>query len=242
MFLRSSAPALTAALASFAILLSACADDPDTPSPTKDLVQATRITDVATDDTLLPPGPYALGVGSDRGDVPMVVIDVPAGYVGRGDGFEISADIEGSAFRHFDTWTVSKVAAEPCGETEYADPGPTVGDLADALAALPVWETTPPVSRTIDGHRGVFMELNVPSTMPTECDGGLRSWIDVHGSSQGIGPGKTQLLWIVDVDGQRLMMVAGFFPGKGGPTPQQVDEMVQMAEGARFVDDEQIAS
>jgi len=241
MFPRSSPPALAAALASAAVLLTACSNDAQTPSPAKEVVRATRITEVADSDSPLTPGPYAMGIGSDRTDTPMVVIDVPAGYVGRGDGFEIFADIDGPAFRHFDTWTVSEVAENPCGETEYFDPGPTVDDLADALAALPVWETTPPAPRTIDGHAGVFLELNVPDKMPAECHDRPRSWIDVHGSTQGIGPGKTQLLWIVDVDGHRLMLVAGYFPGRKGPTPQQVDEMIKMAEGARFVDDDQIA-
>ena len=112
------------------------------------------------------------------------------------------------------------MAAQPCGDADWVDPGPGVDDLAGALAALPVWESTPPEPRTIGGHEGVFMELNVPARLPARCDA-LHSWIDYHGSTQGIGEGKTQRLWIVDVDGQRLMLVAGYFPGKEGPTPQR---------------------
>ena len=208
-------------------------------SPSGDLVQATRLADVAAADTLLTPGPYAMGFSSEQADAPMVVIDVPAGYQGRGDGFEISADEGG--FRHLDTWTVAEVAAQPCGSTAWVDPGPRVDDLADALAALPVWESTEPAPRTIGGYEGVFMELNVPSEIPAKCQGELHSWREHSGGTQGNGPGKTQLLWIVDVDGHRLMLVVGYFTGPEGPTSEVVDEMTQMAEGATFVDADQVA-
>lgn len=242
-----------ALLAIVTILLTACSDDPDTRAsaggdsptssptsgPSGDLVQATRLADVATSDTLLTPGRYAMGFSSDQADVPMVVIDVPAGYRGRGDGFEISSEEGG--FRHFDTWTVAEVAEQPCGGTDWVDPGPGVDDLADAFAALPVWESTEPAPTTIGGHEGVSMELNVPAEIPAECHGDLLSWRDHSGSTQGIDLGKTQRLWIVDVDGHRLMMVAGYFPGPEGPTPTQVEEMTQMAASAAFADYDQIA-
>ena len=125
------------------------------------------------------------------------------------------------------------MATAPCGDADWVDPGPGVDDLADALAALPVWESTPPVARTIDGHEGVYMELNVPADVPAECQGGeLLSYRDHEGGTQGIDLGKTQRLWIADVDGHRLMLVAGYFPGPEGPTPEQVDEMTRMAEGS----------
>ena len=80
------------------------------------------------------------------------------------------------------------------------------------------------------------MELNVPSELPANCQGELLSWRDHPGGTQGDGPGKTQRLWIVDVDGHRLVLVVGYFPGPEGPTRKQVNEMIQMAEGATFVE------
>ncbi len=248
MIRRSSTPVETAAFATIAILLTACSDDPETrasagessssSAPSGDLVQAIRLADVAAG-TALAPGRYAIGFSSDRAEAPMALIDVPAGYQAGGDGYEIAAVEDG--FRHFDTWTVAEVATAPCGATEWVDPGPGVDDLADALAVLPVWETTQPAPRSIGGHEGVFMELNVPAELPAECQDEPLSWRDHRGGSQGVGAGKTQRLWIVDVDGHRLMFVAGYFPGPGGATPGQVDEMTQMAEGATFVDADQVA-
>jgi len=181
------------------------------------------------------PGRYAMDFVSDREDTPKVLVDVPAGYVAGGGGSKFANDGE-DGFRHFDAWTVATVATDPCGDTEWVDPGPGVDDLVEALRALPVWESTPPREQTIDGHDGVYLELNVPAQVPAECGGQPSSWRDVAGSSQGVGEGKTQRLWIADVDGHRLMLVAGYFPGPEGPTPEQVDEMTRMAEGATFVD------
>lgn len=240
---------LATALATIAILLTACSDDPDTrasagdsptSSPSGDLVRATRLAD-ATADSALTPGRYAMDLSSDQADAPMVLIDVPAGYWGGGDGYEIVAEEDGVGFRHFGTWNVAEVAAQPCGDTAWVDPGPSVDDLADALAALPVWESTRPAPKTVGGHEGVFMEFNVPADIPARCQGEPLSWRDHGGGTQGIGPGKTQRLWIVDVDGHRLMLIAGYFPGPEGPTRRQVDEMTQMAEGATFVDADQVA-
>ena len=249
MIRHSSTPNLATALALIAILLTACSDDPDTrasageesppSSPSVDTVHATRLADVAAG-TALTPGRYAIGFPSDQADSPMTLIDVPAGYLGD-DAYEIAAEEDGVGFRHFGTWTVAEVAAQPCGDTAWVDPGPSVDDLADALASLPVWESTQPAPRTIGGYEGVFMELNVPADIPARCQGEPLSWRDQFGGTQGIGPGKTQRLWIVDVGGHRLMFVAGYFPGPDGPTPSQIDEMTQMAKGATFVDADQVA-
>ena len=237
--------ALAGALATMTLSFAACTDDASggdaaSPSaPSADLVQATRLADVP-EGTAMAPGLYAMDFVSDRADTPMVVINVPAGYTGGGGGAKFFADGD-VGFRHFDAWTVAEVAAAPCGDTDWVDPGPSVSDLTDALTALPVWDSTTPVPLTLAGHDGVYMELNVPARVPAGCLGQPRSWRDVNGSYQGVGEGKTQRLWIVDVDGQRLMLVAGYFPGPEGPTPAQVDELTRMAEGASFVDADQVA-
>lgn len=242
---------LAAALATIAILLAACNNDPGRPasageespssSPPGDLLQATRLADVVAD-TPLAYGRYAIGFPSDQADPPMVLIDVPTDYRAGGDGYEIwAADDDGTSFRHFDTWTVAEVPTQPCGDTAWVDPGPSVDDLAAALATLPVWESTDPVLRWIGGHKAVFMEFNVPADLPADCHGEPLGWRDYLGGSQGVGAGKTQRLWIVDVDGHRLVLVAGYFPGDEGPTRKQINEMTQMAEGAAFVDADQVA-
>ncbi len=248
---RLSTPAPAAALvAALSLVLTACTQDPEigpsaaatsrppSPSPSGTFVDATRLTTV-TSDSPLAPGRYALGLSSVRADAPMVVLDVPAGYLGGGDGHGIAA--EDGGFRHIDTWTVTEVAGEPCANSTWVDPGPTVDDLAGALAALPVWESTSPAPVTVGGHEGLVMEMNVPAELPVSCGDQPSSWRDHLGGTQGVGPGKTQRLWILDVEGQRLMVVAGYFPGPDGPSRSTVEQMNRMAEGAVFVDADLVA-
>jgi hypothetical protein len=99
--------------------------------------------------------------------------------------------------------------------------------MATALAALsPFVLTKPPSDVTIDGFSGKHLELTVPELALersgdgntfTDCtDGELWSWIGAplsfayHGYSH---PGQVEEFWLLDVDGTRLMIVAGTSPG-----------------------------
>jgi hypothetical protein len=53
---------------------------------------------------------------------------------------------------------------------------------------------------------------------PSGCGDQPYHWVDDQGGSQGLGPGKRQRLWILDVAGERVMILAGWFPA-GAPTP-----------------------
>jgi hypothetical protein len=105
--------------------------------------------------------------------------------------------------------------------------GPTVDDMATALAALsPFVLTKPPSDVTIDGFSGKHLELTVPDLAIqrsgdgntfTDCtDGELWSYIGKplsfanHAYSH---PGQAEEFWLLDVDGTRLMIVAGTSPG-----------------------------
>jgi hypothetical protein len=105
--------------------------------------------------------------------------------------------------------------------------GPTVDDMATALAALKPFELTePPSDVVLDGFNGKHLELTVPDlafeelddgNKFTDCtDGELWSWIGqplslaYHGYSH---PGQSEQIWLLDVEGARLMIVAGTSPG-----------------------------
>jgi hypothetical protein len=124
---------------------------------------------------------------------------------------------------------VTNVVQEGCTTHAAADPpvGPTVDDMATALAALsPFVLTKPPSDVTVDGFSGKHLELTVPDlavrvigndTAFTDCTSGeLKSWIGeplsyaFHGYSH---PGQVEEIWLLDVDGQRLMIAAGTSPG-----------------------------
>ena len=124
---------------------------------------------------------------------------------------------------------VTNVVQDGCTAHVAADPpvGPTVDDMATALAALPPFVLTePPRDVTIDGFSGKYLELTVPDmafestaddTAFTDCtDGELWSYIGkplgfaYYGYSH---PGQVEQFWLLDIHGQRLMIVAGTSPG-----------------------------
>jgi hypothetical protein len=124
---------------------------------------------------------------------------------------------------------VTNVVQEGCTAHVAADPpvGPTVDDMATALAVLsPFVLTKPPTAVTIDGFSGKYLELTVPDlavelseddAVFTDCaDGELWSWMGAplsfayHGYTH---PGQVEEFWLLDVDGTRLMIVAGTSPG-----------------------------
>jgi hypothetical protein len=106
--------------------------------------------------------------------------------------------------------------------------GPSVDDMATALAALTPFDVTkPPTAVTAFGFSGKHLELTVPDLdvelsdegdpLFADCtDGELWSWIGqplsfaYHGYTH---PGQVEEIWLLDVDGQRLMIVAGTSPG-----------------------------
>lgn len=125
--------------------------------------------------------------------------------------------------------TVTNVVRHGCRDHSPADPpvGPTVDDLATALADLaPFRVTSPPTDITMAGYRGKNLELTVPD-LPvegpgegdprfTDCEGGnLASWVAPLNDGPFTGhtfPGYTEELWILDVEGSRLVIVAHSTP------------------------------
>jgi hypothetical protein len=124
---------------------------------------------------------------------------------------------------------VTNVVVDGCTGHAGVSPrvGPTVDDIATALAALKPFDLTkPPTAVTAYGFSGKYLELTVPDlavevsgdgTVFTDCASGeLWSWIGkplsfaFHGYSH---PGQVEEIWLLDVDGQRLMIVAGTSPG-----------------------------
>ena len=137
--------------------------------------------------------------------------------------------------------TVSNVAREACRDHSPQSPpvGPTVDDLATALARLdPFQVTSAPKDVTVQGYSGKHLQLAVPN-IPVSNDqfvgcfnGNLASWFSpIHdeGLSAFFGynaePGRTEDFYILDVDGTRLVLTT-----MSGPKsrPQDLAELEAM--------------
>lgn len=112
--------------------------------------------------------------------------------------------------------------------------GPSVDDLAKALVAQKGTVTSEPNPVTVDGHSGLYLTYQVAKGVDVrKCE--ARAF-DIFST----GPGSWYLeasreraaIWILDVDGERLVLAWVAVPGV---MRAQMREMTRMAESARFV-------
>ena len=147
--------------------------------------------------------------------------------------------------------TVSNLVTQGCRDHSWADPpvGPTVDDLATALADLaPFRVTSPPEDVTIYGFSGKHLEWTVPNlpvvhegddTHFTECqESSLKSWVAAIDAGEPgdafygyTGPGYREEFWILDVEGTRLMISAG---GSADSPPQDIAERQAILDSIRI--------
>ena len=118
---------------------------------------------------------------------------------------------------------IRNVTVDACENQISARPpvGPSVENLASALALLPPFEvSSPPEAVTVYGYSGTHLQLRVPLGQPFGNEPGsfigcddtrLASWIAPPLSFAFYGyatPGDTEDFWILDVDGTRVVIAA----------------------------------
>ncbi|WP_456825759.1 hypothetical protein [Cellulomonas sp. P5_E12] len=221
-----------AALAVLAVVVGQLfpkATAPAEPSPT------TTFWTLPMDDgeTPLEPGSYVFPVMDTlRWPTTLPVVSVPAGYAATEDAAGVEVGTGNDADRRMlRIWEIYSVYSHPCDAIRRTlKVGPTAADLADALAAQPMRDGTTPVPVTIGGYDGFYVELSVPDDIDVDaCPGGkFFSW---PGRWQQ-GAGQVDMLWVVDVDGQRVVFDAWAMPGV---SPQERAELQHMVTTATFV-------
>ncbi len=87
--------------------------------------------------------------------------------------------------------------------------GPTVDDFANALADHPLLDATPPTTVSLGGYSGKYMDLQLPSDI-TDCTLGYYPWVP---SMPAQGPSHKRHLWILDVEGIRVVVETADFAG-----------------------------
>ena len=155
-------------------------------------------------------------------------VDVPAGW------YECSPSaVEQSVCLREDNnavglMIIESVVADPCATTGEGPPlGPTVDDLAGAIAGLPGFDGTVPVDVTVDGHPG--KELTVTAPANPSCN--LLTWTGPF-RTNGVSPGEVNRIRIVDVDGVRVLIAAAFHPTT--LEPDMPAEVEAVFESVRF--------
>jgi hypothetical protein len=149
---------------------------------------------------------------------------LPAGWEGNIGG-EYAAFLERGASRErgwMDFTDFQAVAADPCQGT-FADPppGPTVDDLVTALGAVTGIEISEVRDVTMDGFAGTELLIVAPNSF-VGCqlgNDGYLIWELPLGATHTMSPGEHHRVWILDIDGKRLVITI--------PEPPEVTDEVR---------------
>jgi hypothetical protein len=174
------------------------------------------------------PGRYVVSVAGAPVLSLLPVLSVPEGFEGIEGQNGVRTD---DLARYVWVWKVDSVYAHPCDATP--EPvGPSPADLAAALSAQSLRAGTDPVPIAVGGHDGLYVELTVPQAIDTTaCPSGIFSlWPGRAQRWQEIR-GQVDKIWIVDVQGQRLVFDAAHMPNV---SPAKVAELRDMVATATF--------
>jgi hypothetical protein len=215
-WLHFSAPVIPTALAAAAVVAMAflglnflrTADvggpDPSTaPSATPDV----RATLEFWSGREMPAGEYVI----DEPFPARITMAVPDGWNAFGMTKDLAAictnDCEQPDRVGLGFWVVSNVYDDACDVSGAADPpiGSSVEDLVGALLGMSRHVATEPRAEMIGGHPATYLELTADADLGDCALPGFRAWIagqEVRESP----PGERDRLWILEVDGVRLMV------------------------------------
>ena len=128
-------------------------------------------------------------------------------------------------------WTTFHVglSSNPCLARNHQAPdvevGPSVDDFVDAVQAQKALDVTRPVDARVGGHRAQFFSLEAPADLS-----GCEEWRPWDPGFYAQGPDNIWDVWVVDVDGDRVLIVIEHFPGTSAETLSQLGEMVESIE------------
>ena len=134
-------------------------------------------------------------------------------------------------------WSATNLVVDPCHRLtggEFDPPvGPTVDDLAAGLVQQGAGTASTPTDTTVGGFPAKRIELSLPAELDTAtCEGDSRStgfvrWAEGNFFGGHImGEGQRNVLYIIDVDGFRLLMDTVYLPGTTAADLAEADQLV----------------
>ena len=109
---------------------------------------------------------------------------------------------------------IDSLYSDPCFASGAGDVevGTTVDELVGAFAEQTAYEVSAPTDVTLAGYSGKRVDLTLPSDLgPSTC--GYEYFFPWQGSAYSQGPGNLWHLWILDVDGSRVVVSTHDFEG-----------------------------
>jgi hypothetical protein len=103
--------------------------------------------------------------------------------------------------------------------------GPTVDDFVTALVEHPSLDVTAPVDVTLAGYSGKYVDLTIPDDI-SDCD----QYKPIDGHIYAQGPSQRWHIWVLDVDGVRVLVESNDFPGTDAQRLGEIDAIIESLE------------
>ena len=156
---------------------------------------------------------------------------VPAGWTTEEYG-ELYKDRDEPGEVKFITWVLTHVFGDVCRWGTLVDVGTTVDELVTALMEQEGREALPPKSVTVGGFPAKRLELTVPADLDTAtCTNGVLRYWPAPGPDMSDGdccasPGSTDSVYVVDVAGNRLVVVTRHHPASSAANRAELQDIV----------------
>ncbi len=188
----------------------------------------------------LKPGTYVSNL-DHAGPYPNVILELPEGWSSFG-GHWVNKKLDTPGLVAITFWNVHEVYVDGCHWRQpRLTPGRGSDELAQALAERPLRNATTPVDVTLAGYSGMYLRWSVPDDIDfADCDVDpvdgkhyFESWtaIVIGGDRYQQGPGQVDEIWILDVDGNRVVIDAMYMPGS---SEEDIAEMRRVVETLQF--------
>jgi hypothetical protein len=189
-----------------------------TPSPTAEPSVAASLVPIPVGQ--LEPGTYAVSnVDPPIRTLVRYTFEVPAGWAARLGDLQISKGGDTAGEVHFTPFVVTHVYTDACdSEGTLTEIGPTVADLVAALVDQVSSEATAPVDVEVGGYPAKFITMSVPADLDTSTcrhpELLIQIWANAAENDYFAIPVDPAVdpyggVYIVDVDGDRVVMVTG---------------------------------
>ena len=161
-----------------------------------------------------------------------VTFTVPEGWLGFNASTLVPVDEDsivggiGAALAFLETSGIYSDPCESLGEPD-VDAGATAEDLADAFSAQSAYEASV-TDVTLDGYSGKQVELQLPSDFDASCR--RDEYYVFEGGPYPQGPDNRWHLWILDVEGSRLVIFGHDFPGTPASIRAGIQSIVNSVE------------
>ncbi len=220
------------------LVAAACSGTTDTNvgSPTPTEAASTRTPASSTEPEVTTIDGQVMGVG----DYPSFTLEVP-------DTWSVGGAFVTKGSLGVSVWDVGEVPRNPCHwQSTRSDPGPTVDDLVHALTAQRFRHPTVPTDVMLGGYPGRSLTWSVPEDWVVTgdadfqgCDvepsNGHKDFVSWFGNGEGERfqqvAGQVDMLWVLDVNGQRLLVDATYPPDT---TDANRAELMGIVESLRF--------